>query len=71
MDELLKTLAEATESLRIATQRADDARREQINAVNHLNGVQKAVDAKLDEMRKKAPQGSDWADRGRQRGEVA
>lgn len=71
MDELLNTLAAATERLEHATRRENEASREKTQAINDLNAAQKAVDAKLAEMRKKAPQESDWADRGRQRGEVA
>lgn len=71
MDELLNELAAASESLAIAASRAADASREKTTAINRLNAAQKAVDAKLAEMRKNAPQESDWADRGRGGVEVA
>lgn len=70
MDKLLDELAEATENLHHAARRASLARAEETDATNRLNAAQKAVDAQMAELRAKAPRGSDWADRGRQRGEV-
>ena len=63
--DLEKALNAATEHFRSTSARAAAVRREETDATNRMNDAQKAFDARIDEMRKAAPQGSDWkSDRG-------
>jgi hypothetical protein len=58
--DLEKSLVTTTERYRSAENRAATARREETDALNSMNAAQKALDARLAEMRKTAPRGSDW-----------
>lgn len=58
--DLEKALVEATAEYVSAERRTAAARSEETAALNRMNHAQKALDARIDEMRKTAPQGSGW-----------
>jgi hypothetical protein len=61
LDELVKDLQLAKESYESAQQRERFARNETTSCLNRLNAAQKAVDARMQTLRKHAPRDSDWA----------
>jgi hypothetical protein len=60
LQELTQELDDADQALQAAQLRSGHARREETEATNRLNEAQKAFDARVSEMRKTSPHGSDW-----------
>ena len=60
LDQLHKELIEATVAYEDAEQKLSFARNYETDARNRMNNAQKAFDGHVDELKKGAPQGSDW-----------
>jgi hypothetical protein len=61
INDVLTELNAALDSYLEASARLQDARREETAATNRLNLAQRAVDTAVAEIRKGAPNGSDWS----------
>jgi chromosome condensin MukBEF complex kleisin-like MukF subunit len=57
---LQEALDSATQRYQLAKQEASLARNDETEALNRVNTLQAKIDAVLEEMRKRAPNGSDW-----------
>lgn len=68
LPDLLKAVEEATSEYEEAERRLSIARNIRTDYLNHLNNLQRQVDAALAELRKAAPGESDWR---REKGEPA
>jgi hypothetical protein len=60
MKELFNSFERAQAAYDSAHQEASFARSRECDALNQFNAAQKAIDAALDEHRKKSPRDSDW-----------
>jgi hypothetical protein len=60
LTELERELEEAVNDYQVQGELENIARSRATTALNRLNAAQMAFDARIDEMRKQAPQSSDW-----------
>jgi hypothetical protein len=65
LEQLVVELTQATEALTEASKNEDIARQETTSARNKVNAAQKALDARMDTLRRKAPWNTDWSNKDR------
>lgn len=63
--ELVREVEEARENLELKQQAASFADKAETGALNRFNAATKALDARLAEIKKAAPRGTDWNQQGR------